>query len=68
MLLDGGAVACSFRSIPGFDVSRVAFDLGGGGHTQASGCTLRGITLESAVEKVIPMLKAEVLQGKSVYA
>lgn len=66
--MEGGAVACSFRSILGYDVSQVAFELGGGGHVQASGCTLRNLALDEAIAKVIPLLKAEVLRGKPVYA
>ena len=38
----GGLVEVGFRSVPGVDVSRVALQLGGGGHPQASGCTLSG--------------------------
>lgn len=40
------AVECSFRSKPGFDVSRIAFALGGGGHPAASGCTVPGMLAE----------------------
>lgn len=54
-----GDIRVSFRSKPGFDVASIAFQLGGGGHTQASGCTLRQTTITEAIEKVVPMLKAE---------
>ena len=30
----------NFRSIPGFDVASIAEHFGGGGHKQASGCTI----------------------------
>ncbi|MDL2318293.1 bifunctional oligoribonuclease/PAP phosphatase NrnA [Eubacteriales bacterium OttesenSCG-928-A19] len=36
----GEKIRCSLRSMPPYDVSRVASDLGGGGHTLAAGCTL----------------------------
>ena len=35
-------VDVGLRAAPGYDVSRVAFRLGGGGHPQASGCTMKG--------------------------
>jgi len=38
---DDGTVDVGMRSAPGYDVSGVALSLGGGGHPQASGCTLR---------------------------
>jgi len=37
-----GTVDVSLRSISGVDVAQVAHEFGGGGHTQAAGCTLRG--------------------------
>jgi bifunctional oligoribonuclease and PAP phosphatase NrnA len=49
-------VELSFRSAPGFDVSKVATSLGGGGHVQASGATVTG-TLDEVVARVIPLLK-----------
>lgn len=50
-------VECSFRAKPGFDVSDVAFELGGGGHPPASGCTLPG-ELEEVTAMVVARLKA----------
>ena len=50
-------VECSFRAKPGFNVSDLAFSLGGGGHPPASGCTVPG-TLDQVTAKVVPMLKA----------
>lgn len=49
-------VECSFRSKPGFDVSQVAFALGGGGHPPAAGCTLPG-TVEEVVSRVVAALQ-----------
>ena len=37
-----GRVEVSLRSRPGFDVSGLALDLGGGGHPQAAGCSITG--------------------------
>jgi phosphoesterase RecJ-like protein len=37
-----GKIDVGFRSIAGVDVARVAVQLGGGGHPQASGCTIAG--------------------------
>jgi phosphoesterase RecJ-like protein len=62
-----GDVRCSFRSKPGYDVGSVALALGGGGHTQASGCTLYSISVDDAIKKVVPLLKQAVQQGESVY-
>jgi phosphoesterase RecJ-like protein len=39
---DDGTVDVGMRAMPGYDVSQVALALGGGGHPQASGCTLKG--------------------------
>lgn len=49
-------VECSFRAKPGFDVSGLAFALGGGGHPPASGCTLPG-TLPEVTAQVVAMLQ-----------
>jgi phosphoesterase RecJ-like protein len=37
-----GTIDIGMRAVPGHDVSGVAVRLGGGGHPQASGCTLEG--------------------------
>ena len=50
-------VECSFRAKPGFNVSDLALELGGGGHPPASGCTVAG-TLEQVSQRVVPMLQA----------
>ncbi len=49
-------VVCSFRAKPGFDVSQVAFELGGGGHPPAAGCTVPG-TFQDVVPQVVARLK-----------
>lgn len=58
-----GGVDLSIRSVPGFDVSAVALALGGGGHTQAAGATLTGLTLAEAEAQVIPLLHEAVRAG-----
>jgi phosphoesterase RecJ-like protein len=60
-----GKIEISLRSKPGFDVSQVAFSLGGGGHTQASGATIDG-PLEAAQACVMPLLQAAVKEGLPV--
>jgi phosphoesterase RecJ-like protein len=51
-----GAVECSFRAKPGFNVGELALAFGGGGHPAASGCTLSG-TLDEVIALVVPALK-----------
>lgn len=62
-----GRVELSMRAKLGFDVSQVAFGLGGGGHKQAAGATIDG-PLEAAIERVLPLLKTAVTQGQAVFA
>ncbi len=58
-------VECSFRAKPGFNVSDMAFELGGGGHPPASGCTLPG-SLDEVSEHVVGLMKdARRLQANS---
>lgn len=51
-----GRVEVGLRSRPGFDVAAVALSLGGGGHPQASGCTIAG-PLPAAEERVLAALR-----------
>lgn len=39
---DNGTIDVGMRAAPGYDVAKVAYRLGGGGHPQAAGCTLEG--------------------------
>ena len=55
-------VEIAFRAKPGCDVASLAFQLGGGGHTLASGCTING-TIEQAYDKVIPMARQVIAEG-----
>jgi phosphoesterase RecJ-like protein len=52
-----GVVRVSLRSKGEVDVQAVAALLGGGGHTNASGCTIEG-DLETAMEQLKPLLAA----------
>ncbi len=54
-----GKVECSFRALPGYDVAQIAFELGGGGHPPAAGCTTDG-DLPSVRRRVVAMLQEEV--------
>ncbi|MBA3530323.1 MAG: bifunctional oligoribonuclease/PAP phosphatase NrnA [Ardenticatenales bacterium] len=55
--VDPETVRLSIRSRPLYDVGTLALDLGGGGHTQASGATLT-MALEEAIQLVIPRAQA----------
>lgn len=55
--LSDGRVNVSMRAMPGYDISRVALELGGGGHAQAAGCTLSG-PIEEARADVLERLQA----------
>jgi phosphoesterase RecJ-like protein len=54
--LTNQTVEISMRCKPGYDVSGVAFELGGGGHKQAAGATVAG-TLAEVQAQVLPMLR-----------
>ncbi len=51
-----GKVNVSMRARPGYDVARVAFALGGGGHPLAAGATIDG-PLDEAARRVVRHLK-----------
>ncbi|MCU0482470.1 MAG: bifunctional oligoribonuclease/PAP phosphatase NrnA [Anaerolineae bacterium] len=53
--VDGGKINVSMRAKQGFNVSQVAFALGGGGHVQAAGATVDGL-MDDVKARVIPML------------
>jgi phosphoesterase RecJ-like protein len=52
------SVDCSFRAKNGFDVGRVALNLGGGGHRAAAGCKVAG-DLHVVVGRVVQLLQEE---------
>ena len=57
-----GSVEVSFRAKPGYNVAAVAFELGGGGHTLASGCTIAG-ALPLAQQRVLPLVRQAIAEG-----
>ncbi|PJF21031.1 MAG: hypothetical protein CUN56_13155 [Phototrophicales bacterium] len=61
--LPDSKVNISMRAKPGFDVSQVAFGLGGGGHQQAAGATVEGELL-AVKAQVIALLQEAVKHGK----
>ena len=48
-----GELSISFRARTNFDTSKIAVELGGGGHKVASGAKIRNLSFEDAVEKVL---------------
>ena len=60
--LPDNQVEVSFRSKPGYDVASLAFQLGGGGHKQASGCTLGG-SLADVRKRVLPLSQNVIIDG-----
>lgn len=57
--LADGSVEVGFRAAPGYDVSQVALEFGGGGHPAAAGCTLPG-PMRDVVNRVLTRLKQEI--------
>ncbi|MDE2635379.1 MAG: bifunctional oligoribonuclease/PAP phosphatase NrnA [Chloroflexota bacterium] len=55
-------VEVGFRAKPGYDVASLAFQLGGGGHTLASGCTIDG-DLQQVEAKVLPLAHQAIAEG-----
>ncbi len=53
-----GSIKVSLRSKLYADVSAVARQFDGGGHLRASGCTLKGVSMEEAIERVKPAIEA----------
>ena len=58
-------VEIAFRAKPGYDVASLAFQLGGGGHTLASGCTANG-TIEQVQDLVLPLAHQVIAEGTGV--
>lgn len=57
-------VEVGFRAKPGYDVGGLAFQLGGGGHTLASGCTMTG-TLRQVQDIVLPLARQTIAEGSA---
>ena len=60
---DDGRVDVGLRAVPGFDVARVALELGGGGHALAAGCTLPG-PLEKAEARMLEALRDDLARQR----
>jgi phosphoesterase RecJ-like protein len=61
---DHEGIGVEMRSIPGVDIAEVALSLGGGGHAQASGCTLNG-RMEEVRERVLAAVEASLSRQDS---
>ncbi|MBL7036490.1 bifunctional oligoribonuclease/PAP phosphatase NrnA [Candidatus Microgenomates bacterium] len=51
------SLAISLRSRSGFDTSKIALELGGGGHVFASGAKIEGLSFDEAVEKLLSTVR-----------
>jgi len=60
---EDGTVDVGMRAVPGLDVAQVALKLGGGGHPQASGCTLTG-NLDQVKERVLAEVRASLAEQR----
>jgi len=58
-----GEIDVGFRAAPGFDVSRIALQLGGGGHALAAGCRVPG-PLEAAQRQVLALLRKDLARQR----
>ena len=59
-------IEVGFRSKPGYDVASLAYQLGGGGHKQASGCTIAG-SLARVRDRVLPLARQVVENGPAAF-
>lgn len=62
-----GRVSVGFRSRPPYSVAQLAAELGGGGHHQASGCTIEG-PLDKAIALVVHKSKESIRKQRNVLA
>ena len=65
LIEDEGKVYVGFRCRPPFSVAELALNLGGGGHSLASGCTLEG-TLRDVESLVVSMSKESIRQQREL--
>ena len=59
-------IEVGFRSKPGYDVASLAHLLGGGGHKQASGCTVEG-SLAHVRERVLHLAHQVIANGTAAF-
>jgi len=53
-------LSVSFRSRTGFDVAKVAAEIGGGGHKAAAGARIEGLPFQEAVNEVLKAARKHV--------
>jgi len=61
---DDGRIEASMRAGPGWDISGIALELGGGGHPRAAGCTIAG-EMSTVRERVLRGIEAALQQQES---
>ncbi len=64
---ENGLIDVGLRATPGLDVANVAVSLGGGGHPQAAGCTLRG-SLAAVRQRVLAEMQRSLKEQLSAVA
>lgn len=62
---EDGDIRVALRSVEPDRVDGVAFSFGGGGHAQASGCTITGCTLEEAANQVVQAMIKVLDEGEA---
>jgi bifunctional oligoribonuclease and PAP phosphatase NrnA len=62
-----GGIEVGFRSKPGVNIAEVALGLGGGGHPQAAGCTVRG-NMAEVQQRVLTVLKAAIADQRATFS
>ena len=67
MEVEDDVIRVGFRCYPPYNVSKLALNLGGGGHPLAAGCTLTG-SLAKAESLVVELSKQEIQQQLMVSA
>ena len=58
-----GKVKASLRALQPYRVDEIAHAVGGGGHALAAGCTMTGITLRDAAERLRQAMEAELARA-----
>lgn len=59
-----GKLSLSFRERMGYDVSKIAKELGGGGHRSSAGAEIHGLPFNKAVEKVLTVARKHARKNK----
>lgn len=62
-----GLLKISFRSRTGFDTSRIALELNGGGHVYAAGATITNLEFAGAVQKLLNTVDKIVAESNGLY-